>query len=58
MKFRLKTTGNKVDLELLKQEMLEAIIAGETEIDLAQTYQQPTLTADDPVFDGNIAEIE
>ena len=52
-----ETTGNKVDLELLKQEMLEAIIAGETEIDLAQTYQQPTLTADDPVLTETLQKL-
>lgn len=52
-----EATGNKVDLELLKQEMLEAIIAGETEIDLAQAYQQPTLTADDPVLTETLQKL-
>ncbi len=52
-----ETAGNTVDLELLKQEMLEAIIAGETEIDLAQAYQQPTLTADDPVLTETLQKL-
>lgn len=53
-----ETAGNKVDLELLKASMLEAIIAGETEIDLAQAYQQPTLTADDPILTETLQKLD
>nr|WP_321292387.1 L,D-transpeptidase family protein [uncultured Trichococcus sp.] len=53
-----ETAGNKVDLELLKASMLEAIIAGETEIDLMQAYQQPTLTADDPILTETLQKLD
>nr|WP_319216099.1 L,D-transpeptidase family protein [uncultured Trichococcus sp.] len=53
-----ETAGDKVDLELLKASMLEAIIAGETEIDLAQAYQQPTLTADDPILMETLQKLD
>lgn len=53
-----ETAGNKVDLELLKTTMLEAIIAGETEIDLAQAYQQPTLKADEPILAETLQKLD
>ncbi|WP_319468027.1 L,D-transpeptidase family protein [uncultured Trichococcus sp.] len=53
-----ETAGNKVDLELLKASMLEAIIAGGTEIDLMQAYQQPTLTADDPILTETLQKLD
>jgi len=53
-----ESAGNKVDLELLKTTMLEAIIAGETEIDLAQAYQQPTLKADDPILAETLQKLD
>lgn len=53
-----ETAGNKVDLELLKAAMLEAIIAGETEIDLTEAYQQPTLTADDPILTETLQKLD
>lgn len=53
-----ETAGNKVNLELLKTTMLEAIIAGETEIDLAQAYQQPTLKADDPILAETLEKLD
>ena len=53
-----ETAGDKVDLELLKASVLEAIIAGETEIDLAQAYQQPTLTADDPILMETLQKLD
>ncbi|MFY9902155.1 MAG: L,D-transpeptidase family protein [Trichococcus sp.] len=53
-----ETAGNKVDLELLKETMLEAILAGETEIDLTKAYQQPTLTADDPNLKKTVQKLD
>ncbi len=53
-----ETAGNRVDLELLKATMLEAVIAGETKIDLADAYQQPTLTADDPILAGTLQKLD
>ncbi|MGB7473050.1 L,D-transpeptidase family protein [Trichococcus sp.] len=53
-----ETVGNMVDLELLKATMLEAVIAGKTEIDLALAYQQPTLTADDPILAETLQKLD
>ncbi|MFY9902525.1 MAG: L,D-transpeptidase family protein [Trichococcus sp.] len=53
-----ETVGNMVDLELLKDTMLEAVIAGKTEIDLALAYQQPTLTADDPILAETLRKLD
>ena len=53
-----ETAGNRVDLELLKATMLEAVIAGETKIDLAVAYQQPTLTADDPILAETLQKLD
>ena len=53
-----ETAGNRVDLELLKATMLEAVIAGETKIDLADAYQQPTLTADDPILAETLQKLD
>lgn len=53
-----ETAGNKVDLELLKTAMLEAVIAGETEVDLTKAYQQPTLTADDPTLTETVQKLD
>ena len=38
--------------------MLEAVIAGETKIDLAVAYQQPTLTADDPILAETLQKLD
>ena len=53
-----ETAGNRVDLELLKATMLEAVIAGETKIDLAVAYQQPTLTAGDPILAETLQKLD
>jgi len=53
-----EAAGNKVDLEQLKATILAAVVAGESEVDVAAAYQQPTLTADDPVLKETVQKLD
>jgi lipoprotein-anchoring transpeptidase ErfK/SrfK len=53
-----EAAGNKVDLEQLKATILAAVVAGESEVDVAAAYQQPALTADDPVLKETVQKLD
>lgn len=53
-----EVTGNTVDQTILKEMMLEAILAKATEVDLSNAYQQPNLFADDEKLQESLAKLE
>lgn len=43
-------TGTKVDHKVIKEQILNAMATGETEVSVTDAYEQPTIKADDPII--------